>query len=58
MVHLRPAIGHTTGTQDAGEIRFYRGLRGVLLIGRVSAHGRRKCPLDVLDIRAFEAPPT
>lgn len=36
MVHLLPAMGHTTDTLDAGEIRFYRGSRGVLLIGRLS----------------------
>jgi hypothetical protein len=35
-----PLIGHTTGTPDPGEIRFYRGLRGVLLILRVSGRNR------------------
>lgn len=28
-------MGHTTGTLRAGEIRFYRGFKGMLLIGRV-----------------------
>jgi hypothetical protein len=36
IIHLRPAMGHTTGTLGAGEIRIYRGLRRVSLIGRVS----------------------
>ena len=44
MVHSVPQMGHTTGTPGAGEIRFYRGLRGVLLMGRVS--GRTKSDRD------------
>jgi len=35
--HLRPEMGHTTGTHDASEIRIYRGLRGVPLIREFSA---------------------
>jgi len=45
---------HTIGTQGAGEIRFYRGSRGVLLIWRVSAHGRQYS-LEVRDVRALQA---
>ena len=32
IVHIRPAMGHTSGTHGAAEIKLYRGLRAVLLI--------------------------
>jgi len=35
-------IRHTTGTQDAGDIRFYRGLSGVLLISKSTPADRRE----------------
>ena len=49
------------GTQPAhtgaGEIRFYRGLRGVLLILRVSGRGRRYS-LEALGVRKLRRLPT
>ena len=39
-------MGHRTGTHAAGEIRFYRGLRVVLSIGRVSGGAKFREGLD------------
>ena len=47
IIHLLPGNEHTTRTHGAVKIRFYRGLRGVLLIGRLSGCNRDpKCGVD------------
>jgi len=47
MVHLLPAMGHTTDPLDAGEIGFYRGSRGGV-IDRATQwlQPRSKCGVD------------